>query len=69
MESSGPAVQRVSRDAMAVKCRVSTKFPLGFLHTTFVAGRSDDDLQFSCPCPAFRVCVGFLAWELGITLF
>lgn len=55
MESSGPAVQRVSRDAMAVKCRVSTKFPLGFLHTTFMAGRSDDDLQFSCPCPAFRV--------------
>lgn len=53
-EKEGPLVQRVSRTVMAVKCLVSPKHPLGYLHFTFgcTKGRDVYD-KYYCSCTEF----------------
>ncbi|EFA10491.2 uncharacterized protein C2orf42 homolog [Tribolium castaneum] len=55
-EKEGPLVQRVSRTVMAVKCQVSPKHPLGYLHFTFgcTKGREIYD-KYYCSCTEFMV--------------
>lgn len=45
-----PLVQMVSREVVAVKCQVSPKQPLGYLHFTFVKGRSKGYDNYHCSC-------------------
>lgn len=53
-EKEGALVQRVSRSVMAVKCQVSPKHPLGYLHFTFgcTKGREIYD-KYYCSCTEF----------------
>ncbi|RZB40910.1 C2orf42 -like, partial [Asbolus verrucosus] len=55
-EKEGPLVQRVSRTVMAVKCQVSPKHPLGYLHFTFgcTKGKEVYD-KYYCSCTEFMV--------------
>ncbi|CAB0038595.1 unnamed protein product [Trichogramma brassicae] len=41
-DSSGPLVQRVSKNIMAVKCKVSPEHPLGYLHFSFFTTKLKD---------------------------
>ncbi|KAH1010428.1 uncharacterized protein C2orf42 homolog [Dendroctonus ponderosae] len=50
-----PLVQMVSREVVAVKCQVSPKQPLGYLHFTFVKGRSKAYDKYRCSC-TFGFC-------------
>uniref|UniRef100_A0A1B6HG95 SWIM-type domain-containing protein n=1 Tax=Homalodisca liturata TaxID=320908 RepID=A0A1B6HG95_9HEMI len=51
----GPLVQRVSKTIMVVKCKVTSKHPLGFLHVTFSPAKSKDcQSHFFCSCPTFK---------------
>lgn len=50
-ETEGCLVQKVSRSVVAVKCQVSPKHPLGYLHFTFACskGRYTYD-KYYCSC-------------------
>lgn|SRR6218665_886926 len=60
-ESSGlssPLVQRVTRNIMVVKCKVTNKHPFGFLHVAFSEtsrNRSETEHRFQCSCKEFKV--------------
>nr|CAD7596797.1 unnamed protein product [Timema genevievae] len=56
-ETTGPLVQRVSKNIMAVKCKASPKHPLGYLHFSFFVSRLKDRVEnkFFCSCTAFKV--------------
>ncbi|KAK0070069.1 hypothetical protein Bpfe_000052 [Biomphalaria pfeifferi] len=57
-ETSGPVVQRVTKNIMVVKCKVTKKQPLGFLHCAFFAtlrNRQHPYYKFQCTCRAFKV--------------
>ena len=59
-ETTGPLVQRVTKNIMVVKCKPSTKQPLGFLHFAFfetARNRTTPEHKFQCSCRAFKVCV------------
>ena len=46
-------VQRVSKTIFVVKCAVSNKFPLGFLHCSFIEARNKAGIlerKFVCAC-------------------
>ncbi|XP_076317064.1 uncharacterized protein C2orf42 isoform X2 [Tachypleus tridentatus] len=68
-ETAGPLVQRVSKNTMVVKCKTSTKQPLGFLHFSFFGmsrTRDAQDQRFQCSCKMFKQegqkrCVHFYA--------
>lgn len=48
-----PIVQRVSKTIFVVKCAVSNKFSLGFLHCSVIETRSKTgtlERKFVCPC-------------------
>ncbi|KAF6209602.1 hypothetical protein GE061_015350 [Apolygus lucorum] len=49
-ESPGPLVQRVSKNVMAVRCKVTTKDPLGFLHVSFVVSPRLKENVSICTC-------------------
>ena len=52
-----PIVQRVSKTIFVVKCAVSNKFPLGFLHCSVVETRNKSgalERKFVCPCRKLR---------------
>lgn len=56
-ETSGSIVQRVSKTIMAVKNKVSTKHPLGFLHITFYTTSSkwkERDSYHFCTCSSSK---------------
>ncbi|XP_071827645.1 uncharacterized protein C2orf42-like [Apostichopus japonicus] len=57
-ETTGPLVQRVSKNVMVVKCKGQSKHKLGFLHLTFPEGRKRKDGvtqgKFQCACRTFR---------------
>nr|CAD7462620.1 unnamed protein product [Timema tahoe] len=55
-ETTGPLVQRVSKNIMAVKCKASPKHPLGYLHFSFFVSRLKDRVEnkFFCSCTAFK---------------
>ena len=58
--ASGPLVQRISSNVMAVKCKPTNKKPMGFLHVFFVTptklrtGFNVND-AFICSCKDFKV--------------
>lgn len=53
-EREGPLVQRISKSVMAVKCQVSPKHPLGYLHFTFLRGKGRDVYEkYCCSCTEF----------------
>ena len=56
-ETSGPLVQRISKNIMAVKCKVSPENPLGYLHCSFYKTKLKDKVEyrFSCNCSEFKV--------------
>ncbi|XP_028654599.1 uncharacterized protein C2orf42 homolog isoform X1 [Erpetoichthys calabaricus] len=52
-ESTGPLVQRISKNVMVVKCKVSDKHLLGYLHVSFSErskAKEVMELRFQCPC-------------------
>ena len=57
-ETTGPLVQRVSKNVMVVKCKVQPKHPLGFLHFSFTEtprkGSPFIEHKFQCACKQFR---------------
>ncbi|KAK3096000.1 hypothetical protein FSP39_021855 [Pinctada imbricata] len=56
-ETSGPLVQRVTKNIMVVKCKPSPKQPLGFLHFSFfetTRNRAQPERKFQCTCRAFK---------------
>ena len=57
-ETTGPLVQRVTKNIMVVKCKSHSKQPLGFLHFSFFEtsrNRSQPEHKFQCSCKAFKV--------------
>ncbi|KAK2163766.1 hypothetical protein LSH36_74g02076 [Paralvinella palmiformis] len=59
-ETSGPLVQRVTKNIMVVKCKPYAKHPLGFLHFAFfetTRNRSTPEYKFHCSCRAFKLKV------------
>ncbi|XP_060579498.1 uncharacterized protein C2orf42-like [Ruditapes philippinarum] len=55
-ETTGPLVQRVSKNIMVVKCKPNPKQPLGFLHFAFFesAKGKTQAHRFQCTCKAFK---------------
>ncbi|XP_050461877.1 uncharacterized protein C2orf42 homolog isoform X2 [Cataglyphis hispanica] len=55
-ETSGPLVQRVSKNIMAVKCKASPKHPLGYLHFSFFVSKLKDRIEhrYFCSCSTFK---------------
>ncbi|CAL7944359.1 unnamed protein product [Xylocopa violacea] len=55
-ETSGPLVQRVSKNIMAVKCKASPKHPLGYLHFSFFVTKLKDRIEhrYCCSCYTFK---------------
>jgi hypothetical protein len=55
-ETTGPLVQRVSKNIMAVKCKASPKHPLGYLHFSFFMSKLKDRIEnkYFCSCTAFK---------------
>ncbi|XP_038070953.1 LOW QUALITY PROTEIN: uncharacterized protein C2orf42-like [Patiria miniata] len=56
-ETTGPLVQRVSKNVMVVKCKVQPKNPLGFLHFSFTESQRKNgttEHKFQCTCRHFR---------------
>ncbi|KAK9295414.1 hypothetical protein QLX08_010252 [Tetragonisca angustula] len=55
-ETSGPLVQRVSKNIMAVKCKASPKHPLGYLHFSFFVTKLKDRIEhrYFCSCSTFK---------------
>ena len=57
-ETTGPLVQRVTKNIMVVKCKPYAKQPLGFLHFAFFEtnrSRQHSEHKFQCSCKAFKV--------------
>lgn len=58
-ETTGPLVQRVSKNVMVVKCKATTKHSLGFLHFSFFESSKKQatptEPKFLCSCKAFKV--------------
>ncbi|XP_043460941.1 uncharacterized protein C2orf42 homolog [Leptopilina heterotoma] len=55
-ETSGPLVQRVSKHMMVVKCKATSKHPLGYLHFSFFMIKVRDKVEhrFFCSCGNFQ---------------
>ncbi|KAK5644459.1 hypothetical protein RI129_005759 [Pyrocoelia pectoralis] len=55
-EARGALVQRVSKTVMAVKCQVSPKHPLGYLHFTFCTSKGNRVIydKFFCNCLSLK---------------
>lgn len=59
-ETTGPLVQRVTKNIMVVKCKPNPKHPLGFLHFAFFEtsrNRSQPEHKFQCSCKSFKVSI------------
>ncbi|XP_066141761.1 uncharacterized protein C2orf42 homolog isoform X2 [Euwallacea fornicatus] len=53
-DNESPLVQQVSRNVMAVKCQVTPKQPLGYLHFTFMKGRNNRSYEkYFCSCTEY----------------
>lgn len=58
--TQSPVVQRVSKTIFVAKCAVSNKFPLGFLHCSFVETRNKAGIlerKFVCPCRKLKPAI------------
>lgn len=51
-QTTGPLVQRISKNIMCVKCKPTTKHPLGFLHFAFfdVVKSKSQGTRYQCSC-------------------
>lgn len=50
-QTDGPLVQRVSKQVAVIRCRVTPKHPLGYLHFTFFASRGREGYdKWFCGC-------------------
>jgi hypothetical protein len=59
-ETTGPLVQRVTKNIMVVKCKPNSKQPLGFLHFSLfetTRNRASPEHKFHCCCKAFKVFI------------
>lgn len=60
-ETTGPLVQRVTKNIMVVKCKPNPKQPLGFLHFAFFETGKNRTQQathrFQCSCKAVKVSI------------
>lgn len=59
-ETTGPLVQRVTKNIMVVKCKPNSKQPLGFLHFAFFEtsrNRTAPEHKYQCSCRAFKVSI------------
>lgn len=54
-DKPGPLVQRVTKNIMAVKTAVSTRYPIGYLHFTFLPNKKEEK-RFVCSCREAKVC-------------
>lgn len=53
-EKEGYVVQQVSKSVMAVKCQVSPKHPLGYLHFTFIISKNGESYEeYYCSCEKY----------------
>lgn len=53
VDSGCPLVQRVSKNVMAIKCQVTPKQPLGYLHFTIIRGKYKGYEKYSCDCTEY----------------
>ncbi|XP_019574162.2 uncharacterized protein C2orf42 homolog isoform X2 [Rhinolophus sinicus] len=56
-ESTGPLVQRITKNILVVKCKASQKHSLGYLHTSFVqkiSAKSLPERRFFCSCQTLK---------------
>ncbi|XP_033106752.1 uncharacterized protein C2orf42-like [Anneissia japonica] len=56
-ETTGPLVQRVTKNVMVVKCKTNPKQPLGFLHFSFTSSNKKNGVtehRFQCMCKQFK---------------
>lgn len=56
-ETTGPLVQRISKNVMVVKCKMDDTHPLGFLHFTFfsIAKKQSSEYDFHCGCQPTKI--------------
>lgn len=54
-DDESPLVQRVSNSVMAVKCQVTPKQPLGYLHFTFLKGKNKGYEKYYCNCTEYLI--------------
>lgn len=57
-ETTGPLVQRVTKNIVVVKCKSNPRQPLGFLHFSFFEtsrNRTNPEHKFMCSCKEFKV--------------
>ncbi|XP_015585458.1 uncharacterized protein C2orf42 isoform X2 [Cephus cinctus] len=68
-ETSGPLVQRVSKNIMVVKCKASPKHPLGYLHFSFFITKLKDRVEhrYFCSCTAFKTTSKMLGDKIETT--
>jgi len=71
-QTSGPLVQRLSKNVFAVKCSPCPLHPLGYLHMCFMeqrtasAGPARGEHRFFCTCSTFRGEEGQSGWSQGV---
>lgn len=67
-QSTAPLVQRVSKNVMAVKCLVSPKHPLGYLHFSFFTPKMKEkpEDKFYCSCADFIKGIHILLRKLFV---
>ena len=56
VDRSGPLVQRVTKNIIAVKTAISTRHPLGYLHFTFFSNKREEK-RFVCSCREAKVSI------------
>ncbi|XP_005988270.1 uncharacterized protein C2orf42 homolog [Latimeria chalumnae] len=57
-ESAGPLVQRITKNILVVKCKVSQKHSLGYLHVSFLEKsrtKGATEHRFQCSCQALKL--------------
>ncbi|XP_050304422.1 uncharacterized protein C2orf42 isoform X2 [Anthonomus grandis grandis] len=52
-DTKRPLVQRVATNVIAVKCQVTPKQPLGYLHFTFLKGKNKGFEKYHCNCTEY----------------
>lgn len=53
-DNHGPVVQRVTKHIMAVRCLITDRHPIGYLHFTFLSSKKEEK-RFVCSCREAKV--------------
>lgn len=66
-QTTGPLVQRISKNVMAVKCLVTSKHPLGYLHFSFFTSKTKDKVEnkFHCSCVDYKGKIHYYYYYLN----